>query len=117
LSLARDRFNDHGFFVDLNQLELLYTHLPASQGKTIDMAGFCLYILNMKNRGRPKSESINKKGVRLDLRVSELERQGFKEAADISGIPLSAWIRQRLRWASTKELKDMGKDVPFLREH
>jgi len=44
------------------------------------------------------------------------EKQGFREAADIAGITLSAWIRERLRTAAKQELEREGREVPFLKQ-
>jgi uncharacterized protein (DUF1778 family) len=48
------------------------------------------------------------------VRVRPEEKQAFQEAADIAGIPMSAWVRERLRWASVRELEDAGKVAAFL---
>jgi uncharacterized protein (DUF1778 family) len=60
----------------------------------------------MKN-GTNKTESF-------DLRLSAKEKQGFREAADIAGLPLSAWVRERLRCIAARELQDAGKSIPFI---
>jgi hypothetical protein len=49
------------------------------------------------------------------IRLSTLEKQGFREAADIAGIGLSTWIRERLRRAATRELEEAGRIAPFIR--
>lgn len=46
--------------------------------------------------------------------MSQQEKQAFQIAADLSGIPLSAWMRERLRSAARRELIDAGRKVPFL---
>ena len=33
---------------------------------------------------------------RVELRMSAEEKQAFQEAADLSGLALSAWVRERL---------------------
>jgi hypothetical protein len=48
------------------------------------------------------------------IRVSEAEKKGLERAAEISGIGLSAWARQRLRTAAIKEHQDAGEKVIFL---
>ncbi len=48
------------------------------------------------------------------IKLSESEKIGFKKAAEISGIGFSAWARQVLRIAATKELQGAGEKVPFL---
>jgi hypothetical protein len=50
----------------------------------------------------------------LLVRVKTVEKQTFQEAADVAGVPLSAWVRERLRWAATKELQESGREVAFL---
>ena len=49
------------------------------------------------------------------LRVSPDEKRAFQDAASLAGIPLSAWIRERLRLAAIRELEGMGQQVPFIR--
>ena len=52
----------------------------------------------------------------IKLRVTPTEKDGFQQAADIAGIALSAWVRERLRAAARRELVESGKQVPFLVE-
>lgn len=53
---------------------------------------------------------------RVEIRMGEQEKRAFQMAADLAGIPLSAWIRERLRSAARRELIDAGQKVPFLQE-
>jgi uncharacterized protein (DUF1778 family) len=53
---------------------------------------------------------------RVELRMSEQEKRAFQMAADLSGIRLSSWIRERLRSAARRELVDAGQKVPFLQD-
>lgn len=48
------------------------------------------------------------------VRVDEPERTTFLTAAELSGVSLSAWIRQKLRQASAKELTESGVPVEFM---
>jgi hypothetical protein len=48
------------------------------------------------------------------LRLEPREKQGFGEAADVAGVPLAVWIRERLRRVATAELKEAGRPSPFL---
>ena len=50
----------------------------------------------------------------LRLRLSQSEKEAFEEAASLSGIAVSAWVRERLRSAARRELVDTGRQVPFL---
>lgn len=50
----------------------------------------------------------------MQLRLRPEEKQSFQEAAEIAGIPLSAWARERLRRAARIELVDADRAVAFL---
>ena len=55
-----------------------------------------------------------KKDTQVLIKLSEAEKEGFKKAAEISGIGFSAWARQRLRAAAIRELQEVGEKVIFL---
>jgi hypothetical protein len=65
-------------------------------------------------RGRPPKGSGRVKGIRLDMRLEEAEKQAFRDAAELAGLDLSAWIRERLRTVSRQELQAVGHPVAFL---
>jgi uncharacterized protein (DUF1778 family) len=67
-----------------------------------------------KRRGRPPKGSGQGKSNRLDMRVDDAEKEGFRAAATLSGLEMSAWIRERLRQAARKELEKAGLPVPFI---
>ncbi len=69
-----------------------------------------------KSIGRPKKKSIDKKTEALLIRLMTLEKEGFQMAADIAGISLSSWVRERLRLAAIRELEQAGRRVPFIPE-
>lgn len=50
----------------------------------------------------------------LQIRLDELEKQGFVAAAELAGIPLSSWVRERLRVAAIRELEGAGFKIPFI---
>ena len=50
----------------------------------------------------------------IKVRVEPTEKQGFQEAADIAGIALSAWMRERLRRSAIRELEEANRPIPFL---
>lgn len=50
----------------------------------------------------------------VQIRVTDLEKQGFNAAAELAGIPLSAWIRERLRLAAIRDLETAGMKAPFI---
>jgi len=65
-------------------------------------------------RGRPPKGSDKVKSGRLNIRLSETEKAAFNDAAELSGLELSAWIRERLRTVARKELESVGREVAFL---
>jgi uncharacterized protein (DUF1778 family) len=54
------------------------------------------------------------KSVPLTVRISADEKAAFYRAAEVAGISLSSWIRERLRAASLRELDVVGELAPFL---
>ena len=67
-----------------------------------------------KRRGRPPKGSDKVKGFRLDMRVDANEKESFRLAAELAGLDMSAWIRERLRQNARKELESAGQRVRFL---
>lgn len=68
-----------------------------------------------KKRGRPPVGSDKAKADYLEVRLEVAEKQAFKEAANLAGLALSAWVRERLRRAAREELKKADKPVAFLK--
>lgn len=54
------------------------------------------------------------KAQTLQIRLNDAEKQGFQLAADVAGIPLSSWVRERLRIAAIRDLENAGRKVPFV---
>jgi len=52
----------------------------------------------------------------IQIRVSPTEKLAFHEAAKISGLSLSSWVRACLRKAAIRELEEVGKQAAFLKE-
>lgn len=81
------------------------------------MSIFLQYTPGMKNqpkgRGRPKKSSDQLQTVSLDVRCAIAEKDTFKAAADLAGMPLSMWVRQCLRQMATKQLHEAGQEVAF----
>jgi hypothetical protein len=50
----------------------------------------------------------------LQIRLTEKEKAGFQSAADLAGIALSAWVRERLRLAAIRDLESAGRRIPFI---
>ena len=51
----------------------------------------------------------------LQVRVDGSEKEAFSEAASLSGIALSAWVRERLRQNAVRELEAASRPVAFLK--
>ena len=70
-----------------------------------------------KNRGgRPRLSSDQKQSEYLDVRLKVSEKKTFQDAADLAGLALAAWARERLRWAATKELAAAARPIAILEE-
>jgi len=69
---------------------------------------------NLPKRGRPPKGSDSLKAEYLDIRLLVAEKQAFRDAADLAGLDLSAWVRERLRMLARKELEAAGQPVAFM---
>lgn len=67
-----------------------------------------------KRRGRPPLSSDRTKGEYLDVRLGTAEKQAFKAAAELAGVPLATWVRERLRAVARRELEEANQPVAFL---
>jgi uncharacterized protein (DUF1778 family) len=52
----------------------------------------------------------------IEIRVQPSEKLAFKQAAEIAGISLSSWMRERLRWNAIRELEEASRPIPFLNQ-
>lgn len=50
----------------------------------------------------------------LQIRLQSNEKEAFEKAAQLAGIALSAWVRERLRRAAIRELGEAGQQIAFL---
>ena len=66
------------------------------------------------NRGRPKKVAGALQSETLPLRVQPLEKTAFQQCADLSGVSLTSWVRERLRLAAIRELESAGRRIPFV---
>jgi hypothetical protein len=82
--------------------------------KLVDNPLFVGTLQYMKKMGRPKKKPDAVKADYIEVRCEEAEKQAFRAAAEAAGLPLSGWIRERLRRAARKELEDMDMPVAFL---
>lgn len=68
----------------------------------------------MAKAGRPKKPKGTAKEEYLELRLDAAEKRAFKDAAELSGMAVSVWVRERLRKVAKKELEDANRPVAFL---
>lgn len=52
----------------------------------------------------------------LQIRLRPDEKAAFEAAAELAGIALSAWVRERLRIAAIRDLEGAGIKVPFVKK-
>lgn len=67
-----------------------------------------------KKHGRPAGPTGKAKQETVQVRMSDAEKLAFETAADLSGLSLSSWVRERLRRVATGELREAGRPVAFL---
>lgn len=67
-------------------------------------------------RGRPPKEVDRLRSESLLVRLESTEKAAFKDAADLAGVPLSTWVRERLRQVAIRELDKASRPIPFLRQ-
>jgi uncharacterized protein (DUF1778 family) len=70
--------------------------------------------MTMKHPGRPKKAASERKRESVEIRMTPDEKRAFRDAAEIAGLPVSAWVRERLRVAAIRELEAVGKIAAFL---
>ncbi len=51
----------------------------------------------------------------LQVRVDDAEKKAFANAAELAGIAVSAWVRERLRQCAARELEAASQPVPFFK--
>lgn len=68
----------------------------------------------MTKKKIPRKPAAAVKTEYIELRVEQGEKQSFRDAADAAGMPMSGWIRDRLRRSARKELEDLEMPVAFL---
>jgi len=94
--------------------------VPTENGQmqVVDKSVFRRYTLGMdtkqRKRGRPRKDPDRTKADYLDIRLGASEKQAFRDAAELAGLDLSAWVRERLRTAARKELEGADRSVAFL---
>lgn len=67
-----------------------------------------------KRRDNSAGGSGSRKEEHLQVRLTGEEKEGFDTAAKLSGLALSAWVRERLRRVAREELEEADLPVPFI---
>lgn len=67
----------------------------------------------MAKPGRPKKE--NPLDEYIELRLSSAEKKAFRESAELSGMALATWVRDRLRKVAARELEKAERPIAFLK--
>jgi hypothetical protein len=87
----------------------------------LDSAIYRIYTEFMSSkrlgRGRPPKEPGQIKSEALLLRLGPDEKKGFADAANLAGVPLTVWMRERLRKVAADELVKASRPVAFLTGH
>jgi predicted HicB family RNase H-like nuclease len=65
-------------------------------------------------RANDKIGSAKRKAEMLQVRINDAEKAAFTDAAELAGIALSAWVRERLRLNAARELEAASRPVAFL---
>lgn len=63
---------------------------------------------------KTESGSGKRRAGLLQVRVDDAEKQSFESAAELSGLAVSVWVRERLRQVAARELQAAGRPVAFL---
>lgn len=69
-----------------------------------------------KNKGgRPPKNPDELRSEDLLVKLKVDEKEAFKDAAQLAGVPLSVWVRERLRRVAIRELEEAARPIAFLR--
>lgn len=95
-------------------MALLYPQQGYSRAKSVDPSLLCRYAKSVAGSpGRPQKKVT--RDDYLELRLGVLEKQAFRDAAKLAGLPLSTWVRERLRRAAIRELEEVAHPIAFLK--
>ena len=67
-----------------------------------------------KKMGRPPKPNGTTHSESVLVRLEPAEKMAFTDAARAAGVPLSTWIRLRLRDVSKRELSKIGLPIAFM---
>jgi hypothetical protein len=66
-------------------------------------------------RGRPPKEAHRLKNKPMLINLEGSEKEAFKDAAELAGLSLSTWVRDRLRQIAVRELGKAARPIAFMR--
>jgi hypothetical protein len=80
----------------------------------------CMIISMKKNgnrpkRGRPPKQAGELRTEDLLVKLKVDEQEAFKDAAELAGVTLSSWVRERLRRVALVELQEASRPVAVLK--
>lgn len=81
---------------------------------SLDLSIFYPYVISMNPRGRPKKAET--RNERMAIVLASSEKKAFQDAAELAGISVSTWVRERLRRAAVKKLEEAAFPIVFLSE-
>jgi hypothetical protein len=73
-------------------------------------------MVSKRKPQRRRKSADNRRDESLLLRLQAVEKTAFQDAAELAGVPVSAWIRERLRRAAVRELEAASQPIAFLKE-
>jgi predicted HicB family RNase H-like nuclease len=71
--------------------------------------------IGKRKRGRPSKKPDELRTEDLLVKLKTDEKEAFKIAADLAGVSLSSWVRERLRQVAVSELQKAEYPVAFLK--
>lgn len=66
-------------------------------------------------RGRPPKNAGELRNEDLLVKLLSDEKEAFRDAANLAGVSLSTWVRERLRQVAIKELQSASQPIAFLK--
>ena len=73
-----------------------------------------IQMTTKRKPGRPPKLISQLKSDSMLVRLDIEEKQTFRDAAQLAGVDLSTWARERLRRSAMRELEEAKKPVAFL---
>ena len=83
---------------------------------SIFFIGIIIFVKkNGIKRGRPPKQAADLRTEDLLVKLKVDEKEAFRDAAELAGVPLSSWVRERLRRVALIELQEAARPVAFLK--